>query len=310
LFGVRWQSGLSLQRYRLLVALADEGSVTGAARAAGISQPALSQHLRIIEHHYGFPLLMRAGRRVVLTRAAREVVDYARRIVRLAEESERAAREVVELETGRLAVGATATAGTYVVPGALAEFHRRFPGVEVQLRLGAAAEVDRWVARGDVDVGVVGHGSGRPEATVTPFRRDELVAVAAPSHLLATVARLDGAALAAHPLIVREPSSGTRRTLERALAEAGLALRVLFELPSTEAILRSVAAGLGASVVSGLAVGEAPLGLRLRVRRVAGLDLSRYLAVVRPPDVAPGPAAREFIALLERGVAPPTVPAA
>ena len=109
---------------------------------------------------------------------------------------------------------------------------------------------------------------------------------------------------------MREPASGTSRTLERALAAAGLALKVQFELPSTEAILRSVAAGLGASVVSGLAAGEAPLGLRLRVRRVAGLDLSRYLAVMQAPDVEPGPAAREFIALLERGATPPAVPAA
>lgn len=303
-------SGLSLQRYRLLVALADEGSVTAAARAVGISQPAFSQHLRLIEQHYGLPLLMRAGRRVVLTHAAREVVDYARRIVRLAEESERAARELVELEAGRLVVGATATVGTYLVPGALAEFRRRFPGIAVQLRLGAAAEVERWVLRGDVDLGVLGQGSGPAEGTLTPFRRDELVAVAAPGHPLATVARLGGAALAAHALIVREPASGTRRTLERALAQAGLTLRVLFELPSTEAILRSVAAGLGASVVSGLAVGERPLGLGLRVRRVAGLDLSRYFAVMKAPDVAYGPAAREFIALLERGATPPAVPAA
>jgi DNA-binding transcriptional LysR family regulator len=301
---------MTLQRYRLLVALADEGSITAAARAAGISQPALSQQLRVMEGHYGFPLLVRAGRRVVLTRAARQAVDYARRIVRLAEESERAAREVVELEAGRLTVGATATVGTYVVPGALAEFSRRFPGVGVQLRLGALPEVERWVLRGDVDLGVVGQGTGRAEAAVTPFRRDELVAVAAPGHPLATVARLDGAALAAHPLVVREPESGTRRTLERALAAAGLTLTVLFELPSTEAILHTVAAGLGASVVSGLAAGEAPLGLRLRVRRVAGLDLSRYLAVMQAPDVEPGPAAREFMALLERGATPPVVPAA
>lgn len=301
---------MTLQRFRLLVALADAGSVTAAARAAGISQPALSQQLRLIERHYGFPLVMRAGRRVVLTQSARQAVDYARRIVRLAEESERAAREVVELEAGRLTVGATATVGTYVVPGALAEFHRRFPGIEFRLRLGALAEVERWVMRGDVDLGVVGQGAARAAAAVTPFRRDELVAVAAPGHPLVAVARLDGAALAAYPLIVREPASGTRRTLERALAAAGLALKVQFELPSTEAILRSVAAGLGASVVSGLAAGEAPLGLRLRVRRVAGLDLSRYLAVMQAPDVEPGPAAREFIALLERGATPPAVPAA
>jgi len=301
---------MSLQRYRLLAALADAGSVTAAARTVGISQPAFSQQLRIIERHYGFPLVMRTGRRLVLARAARPMADYARRIVRLAEESERAAHDLMELDSGGLSVGATATAGTYLVPHVLAEFRRRHPGVRLQLVLGPAAEVERWVMHGDVDVGVVGQGSSRGGASATPVLRDELVLVAAPSHPLATVARLDGAALASHALIVREPASGTRRALERALVEAGLALRVLFELSSTEAILQAVSAGLGPAVVSGLAVADRPLGLRLRVRRVVGLDLTRYLAVVQHPDLDPGPAVREFVALLERGVTPPAEPAA
>jgi len=301
---------MSLRRFRLLVALADAGSVTGAARVAAISQPAFSQQLRLIERHYGFPLLMRAGRRLVLTRAARDLVDYARRIVRLADESERVARELVDLDSGRLTVGATGTVGTYLVPRVLAEYRRRYPAVELRLRMGRPADVERWVLAGEADVGVTGGSAGESQAVVTPFRRDELVAVAAAGHPLATVARLDGAALAAQGLIVAEAESGSRQTLERALAAAGLQLRVLFELPSTEAILQAVAAGLGAAVVTALAVAQPPLALRLRVRRVAGLDLSRYLAVVKHPDVDPGPAAREFIALLERGVAPPTAPAA
>ena len=83
---------VTLERLRLIVALAEERSVTAAARAVGISQPALSQNLRIIERHYGFPLLMRSGRRVVLTQPARRVVDYARRILRLVGDSASAAR--------------------------------------------------------------------------------------------------------------------------------------------------------------------------------------------------------------------------
>jgi DNA-binding transcriptional LysR family regulator len=111
---------------------------------------------------------------------------------------------------------------------------------------------------------------------------------------------------------VREPESSTRQTLARVLAASGLALEVQFELSSTEAILQAVAAGLGASVVSELAVAEPALGAgrRMRVRRVAGVDLSRYLAVVTHPDSEPAPAAREFISFLARGVAPPTIPAA
>jgi DNA-binding transcriptional LysR family regulator len=303
---------MTLQRYRLLVALADAGGVTAAARAVGVSQPALSQQLRLIERHYGFPLLMRSGRRVVLTKPARLAADYARRVVRLAEESEHAMREVRDAEAGRLSVAAAATPGAYLVPRVLADFRARHPAVTLWLRIGGVREVERWVLEGSADLGVIGQVAEPLEVVVTPFRRDELVAVVPVAHPLAGAARLDGAALASHPLIVREPESSTRQTLARVLAASGLALEVQFELSSTEAILQAVAAGLGASVVSELAVAEPALGAgrRMRVRRVAGVDLSRYLAVVTHPDSEPAPAAREFISFLARGVAPPTIPAA
>jgi DNA-binding transcriptional LysR family regulator len=304
------QTSMTLQRFRLLVALADSGGVTAAAHAAGISQPALSQQLRIIERHYGFPLLMRAGRRVVLTKPARLAADYARRVVRLAEESEHAMRDLRDLEAGELSVAASQTPGAYLVPRILADFRARHPAVTLQLRIGGVREVERWVLAGAADVGVIGQVSEQLQAVVQPFRQDELVAVFPGSHPLASVARLDGEALAAQPLIVREAESSTRQTLEHALAAAGLAVTVQFELPSIEAILQAVAAGLGASVVSELAVAEPVLWRRMRVRRVAGVSLSRYLAVVLHPDAEPAPATREFVSHLERGVAPPTIPAA
>lgn len=306
----RHTSPITLQRLRLLVALAENGSVTAAARALGISQPALSQNLRIIERHYGFPLLMRSGRRVVLTQRARGAVDYARRILRLVGESERAVRDLVELKAGRLVVAGTSTAATYLLPRSLAEFRSRYPEVEIALRMGDVRAIERWVLAGEADLGVIGEVAEPLDAVVTPFRRDELLVVAPPAHPLASVARLDAESLASHALIVRERGSSTRQTLERGLSRAGFPLTVLFELESAEAILQAVAAGLGASVVSELAVADAAFGRRLRPRRVAGLDLSRYLAVVTHPDAEPGPGAREFIASLARGGAPPVVPAA
>jgi len=301
---------VTLQRLRLLVALAEHGTVTAAARAVGISQPAFSEQLRAIERHYGFPLLMRAGRRLVLTRPARVVVDYARRIARLADESEEAVRQLLELESGRLAVAASPTPGAYLVPPLLAGFRARHPGVEVRLLIGSARAVERWILRGEADIGVIGEVSDDLEVVTRPIRRDQLVAVMAAGHPLAAVPRLDGPALAAHPLIVRERGSGTRFALERALAGEGLTLEVLFELEGTDAILQAVAAGLGATVLSALVTAQAAPGLRLRERRIAGLDLTRYLALVTHPDARPGPAVAEFVAALERAGPAPVIPAA
>lgn len=299
---------LTIRRLGLLVALAEHGSVTAAARASRMSQPALSQNLRALERHYGIPLTMRVGRRIVLTNPARMIVDYARRVLRLVEESEAAVRETVGLRRGRLAIGASTTPGTYLLPRMLGEFRARHPEIELELRIGDTREVEEWVVQGALDFGVIGETTEQLGLVVTPFRRDELVVVTPPVHSLARRPRIDAEALAAQPLIVRERGSSTRGVLERALVAHGHSLNVLFELGSTEAILQAVTAGLGPSVVSELAVADGGEGRPLRVRRVAGLDLTRYLAVVVHPDARLAPAASQFMAELTRGLTPP-VPA-
>ena len=292
---------LTLRQLRLLLALADHGSVTAAARAEGVTQPALSQSVRALERRFGVALVRRVGRRLVLTGPAQLAVDYARRIVRLADEAEAAIGELAGLRRGSLAIGASTVPGTYLLPRLLGEFHTRHPEVGVGLRIGDTREVADWVRRGVVDLGVIGEMRAPAGLVVTPFRRDELVVVTPARHPLAARRTIDAAALAGTPLIVREAGSSTRETLERALAAHGREPTVLFELGSTEAILQAVAAGLGASVVSELAIGGGHHPRSIRVRRAARLDLTRFLATITHPDARPTPAAAVFMSSLVAG---------
>lgn len=296
-------SPVTLRQLRLLLALAEHGSVTAAARAEGVTQPALSQSLRALERRFGVALATRAGRRLVLTGAARTAVDYARRITRLTEEAESAMREIAGLKRGALHIGASTVPGTYLLPALLGAFHVRHPEIQLGLRIGDTREVADWVGRGTVDFGVIGETRESTGLSITPFRRDELVLIAPRDHPLLRRRALDAEALATEPLIVREPGSGTRETLERALATSGRTPTILFELGSTEAILQAVAAGLGASLVSELAVAGGHHPRSLRVRRVTRLDLTRYLAVVAHPDARLSPAAALFMARLTAGAA-------
>jgi DNA-binding transcriptional LysR family regulator len=289
---------VTLRQLRLLLALAEHGSVTAAARAEGVTQPALSQSLRALERKFGVALAKRAGRHLVLTGAAQTAVEYARRITRLTEEAESAMREIAGLKRGALNIGASTVPGTYLLPRLLGAFRARYPEIRLGLRIGDTRQVADWVGRGTVDFGVIGETHEDVGLSITPFRRDELVVIAPPDHPLARRRTIDAAALATEPLILRESGSSTRETLERALAAAGRAPTILFELGSTEAILHAVAAGLGASVVSELAVEGGHHARRLRVRRATRLDLTRYLAVVVHPDARLSPAAALFMAQL------------
>lgn len=205
------------------------------------------------------------------------------------------------MRRGSLTIGASTVPGTYLLPRLLGRFHARHPEIALALRIGDTREVADWVRRGVVDFGVTGETREVAGLTVTPFRRDELVVIAPAAHPLATRPALDAAALAATPLILREPGSSTRETLERALAAAGLAPTIQFELGGTEAIVEAVAAGLGASVVSELAIAGGRVPRRVRVRRATRLDLTRYLATVTHPDARPAPAVTVFMPLLVAG---------
>lgn len=296
---------LAPRRLAVLAALADQGTLTAAARSLRISQPAASQSLKDLERDVGAPLATRQGRRLTLTPAGRLLADYGRRMARLGQEAESAVRELMGLKRGRLAIGASTTPGTYLLPRHMGRFHARYPDIALELRIGDTREVESWVLKGEVDFGVIGETREQLGLTVRPFRRDELVLVAPRRHPLAKRRRIDAEALAAHPLILREEGSSTRETLERALAARGVVARTLFALGSTEAILAAVGAGLGASVVSSLAVESRAARSGLIVRHVAGLDLSRFLAVAVHPDAKPGPAAEQFMSRLigERGQA-------
>lgn len=290
------ERAVTLRRLGLMVALADHGTVTAAARAERLTQPAFSQNLRALERHFGVPLLRRSGRRVVLTEAALLVVNYARRLGRLVDEAEAAVRDLQGMRRGSLAIGASTTPGTYLLPQLMGAFKQRYPEIDLHLRIGDTREVEEWVLGGAVDFGVIGQTAAELGLVLTPVRRDRLVLVAPKGHPLSRAGAIRSSDLARYPLIVREPGSSTRETLERAMASRGLALKVLFELGSTEAILRAVSAGLGPSVVSELAVSRRMPGIE--VRRVGGLDLDRYLALAEHPDSKPSAAAAQFMRLM------------
>jgi DNA-binding transcriptional LysR family regulator len=147
----------------------------------------------------------------------------------------------------------------------------------------------------EVDVGFIGSLVGRPGLRLERWIADEVVLAVPPAHAFATREKVALKELLDQPLILREEGSGTRRSVENALAEAGLGLteaRVVLTLGSTQAILQAVAQGLGLGFVSARAAHQAMADGHLACTRLADVDLGRdlYLAYqsgrVRDPLVA------------------------
>ena len=295
--------GLTLHRLELFLAVLDHGGVGRAARARHISQPAVTEHLKGLEAYFGVPLFERIGRTVRPTPGARLLEPYARRTVGLVRSAERAAEQYRGLEGGSLTVGASTTPGTYLVPAALGRFHHTHPAVTLRLRIGDSRDVERWVAAGETDLGVIGEAPLEPGLLADPWVEDELVVIVARGHRLARRRALTPAALAAEPYIAREEGSSTRGVAERRLAGLGLAPSPAMELGSTEAVREAVAAGLGVAVISRHAV--LARDRRIVALGIAGGRWTRDLLIVRREEAPLTPAAARFRELLLAGRVPP-----
>ena len=294
---------MNLNHLAIFHAVAQAGGMTLGAERLDISQPAVSKQVRQLERVLGVHLFDRIGRRVHLSQAGEILNDYARRLFALAREAETAMADVRAAGRGRLLIGASTTIGAYLLPGVLAEFWRRHPGIELLVQIENTEQVHRRLAGLELDLGLTEGLVEEEELEAEVFHEDELVIIAAPGHRLAGQRRVPLSAVREEPFIMREPGSGTRAVEERALARLKLSVRVVMALGSTEAIKRVVAEGVGLAIVPRLAVHAECAPGTLAVLPVAGLRIKRPLHLVRRKGRRDGPALQAFCAVLRERTA-------
>ncbi|MBQ1000585.1 LysR family transcriptional regulator [Streptomyces nigra] len=279
----------------LLLAVARLGSLGGAARELGITQPAASSRIRSMERQLGVALVDRSPRGSRLTDAGALVTDWARRVVEAAEAFDAGAQALRVRRDSRLRVAASMTIAEYLLPGWLLALRAQRPDTAVSLHAGNSAAVAERLLSGEADLGFVEGLTVPTGLDSVVIAHDSLIVVTAPGHAWARRRRpLDATELAATPLILREKGSGTRQVLDAALG--GLA-RPLIELSSTTAVKAAAVSGAGPAVLSELAVGEELSMRRLVAIPLAGVSLARDLRAVWPTGHRPVGPARELLSL-------------
>lgn len=291
--------GMNRNHLALFHAVAHAGSISGGAEAVRVSQPAVSKQIAELEGALGVKLLERLPRGCRLTEAGEILADYAKRWYALETDAARAIEEYRGLKRGRLSLGASLTIGGHLLPRVLAEFHRLYPEIELQVRTANTRQIQTALLDGTIELGFTeGVDKAAPELESAVFFEDELVAVAPAGHPLLKRGTVTARELCREPLIVREAGSGTRDVFERALARKGLKFTPLLELASPEAIKSSVASGLGLAIVSRLIVDLEVRTGTLGIVPLKDLPLSRPLRRHWLRSRTPGPAATKFLEVL------------
>jgi DNA-binding transcriptional LysR family regulator len=293
---------LSLRQFEVFLAVARAKSFRGAAEVLHLSQPALSQHVAELERELGARLFDRLRRTVALTEAGRILEDHALRLFATLTSAREAIAELGGLKRGSLLVGASTTPGIYVLPGLVAAFQQRHPGIALNLQIANSAVIEDRIRANEIDLGVVGGHALHPgEECLASGLDDELVVIVPAEHPWARRREIAPALLAGQRLLVREEGSATRQVAERALQLAGVRVGTSMELGHTEAIKQAVMAGLGVALVSVHAVRDEAARGRLHALRLKGMRIRRHFHMIHNEARTLSASARAFLALLDAG---------
>ncbi|MCL6638196.1 MAG: LysR family transcriptional regulator [Firmicutes bacterium] len=281
--------------------VAELQSFTRAARQLYMSQPAVSFQIKALEEDLQVALFQRGDKKVILTEAGRLLYPEAKLMLRHYHKIKAALDDLKGLKTGHLVVGAGTIPGEYLMPLLIGGFKENYPGIQVTLKVAGSGQVGRWVREREIDLGITGSTVEGEGLECYPWIEDEMVLIVPPAHPWATRKSVGISELKSEVMIIREPGSGTRRTIEQKLAEHNLSLEQIpqgMELGSTRAVITAVEANLGISIVSRCAVKEALELKRVREVRVENLDLRRYLYLVKHHQGTGGFAIDAFISFI------------
>jgi len=284
---------ITLNQLASFLAVAREGSVSGAAEKLYVTQPSISAAVSALSRELEVDLTERVGRGIGLTAAGDAFRPYAADVLGLIEQGKQAAREAADFSMRSLRLVAVATAAEYVVPSLLRAFHRLYPEVNLSLEVANRASVFERVLEHEVDVAIAGRPPEDERIAGLAFLKNELALIAAPDDEL-TRRPVRPEHLSERVWLMREPGSGTRQLVAEFLADRNLRPQTL-TLGSNGAIKEAVRLGLGISLQSRVAVeNELHTGTLAEISVRGGLPQRQWYAL-HSATVPPRPAVEQFL---------------
>jgi DNA-binding transcriptional LysR family regulator len=270
---------MDLQSLKIFLAVAHERSFSRAAAKVHRTQPAVSQAVRRLEADLGEELFDRSSKSGTLTDAGRVLQNYGQRLVRLAEETESAMRELRDLRRGRVLIGANEAAVHTLLP-LVVRFRQRHPQIAIDVRRVPARQIAVEVQQGSLDFGALSFHPPEEGLLEVTVGSDELVLLVPPTHALARRRQVSMEDVAGERVVAHNDPSPARERVLRLFEERHISLNMVLALPSLDGIKRAVELQVGVALLPRrCAITEIAAG-RLVAVPVTGLSRRRQLTLV------------------------------
>lgn len=283
-----------MNRYEILLAVAEEGSFTRAAEHLGYSQPAVSQAVSSLEKECGTMLVTRGKDGIHLTKDGESLLPYIRNLVNSEKGLEEAKKRMLGLSGSVIRIGTFTSVSRVVLPVLMSEFHQKYPDVRFVLRQGEYDAIHNWITDGSVDFGFFGKNSD-PSLRIDPLYKDTMAAVLPPGHPCADLDVIPMERLCEEPFILLD--EGETSTPLEAYHQAGLDLNVAYKIYDDYSILAMIRQGMGVSILYRLVISGFDQGL---VIRPLSREISRTVSLVCQNFETMPRASRAFYSFIQK----------
>lgn len=238
--------GVEIRHLHYFMAVCEELHFTKAAEKLGISQPTLSQQIRVLEDELGMPLFDRIGKKIVVTEAGSLLFSYATEMFTTLQNVKDAINDLQELQSGQISVGIMPSDLDYRITQLVIDFHQKFP--KVKLKILASIDIMRQVLENEVDIGIGTNVEPDDRLVIIPLRREEYVLTVSQEHPLANQTAITIAELKGLPMVMYPEGFFGREIVEEAVKKHGFQLHSILETSSVTSIMNLVRANIGATV--------------------------------------------------------------
>ena len=289
----------TLRQLEVFEAIARLGSFTRAAEELHLTQPTVSMQIKKLTAAVGLPLFEQIGKKIYLTDAGRALQSFARDIFERFTRFEMVTADMKGLKQGALRLAVITTA-KYFIPRLLGSFCRRYPGIDVSMKVSNRERIIERLLNNEDDLYILGQPPEEIDAIAEPFLLNPLIVLAPADHPLARQKNISLQRLAEEPFLLREPGSGTRKATEQLFAQHNLKIKMRMELGSNEAIKQAVVGGLGISVLSRHTLALDVSADQVAILDVVGFPIERHWYAAYPNGKQPSVVATAFLDYLKQ----------
>ncbi len=290
----------TLHQLIIFLSVAEHRSITKAANALHMTQPAVSIQMKQLQESVDMKLINIIGKKLYLTQAGIEFYSFCRAFSDRKEHLEATISQLKGGLKGKLTVSAASTA-KYFLPYLLGEFQKRFPNIDISLKVTNRDEVLSHLRDNQYSLAILTQVPDDSTIEAIPFLENPLVMATPPSYPLAgkNISSLNK--LKDEPFLFREKGSGTRMVMERLFKKAGLEPKITMELGTNEAVKQAIMAGIGISLISELSLKtEYSLG-KINTLNYKGFPVLTHWHMLYKKEKLLSPVTKNFISFLQEG---------